>query len=91
MAGRKNGDRKTAVFSSLQTFTSGGLTKRHVVKHGLDLGLDWTCKTWTGLVKHGLVKHGLVKHGNILLMSVMGFSPFPLGPIETIRCEIFFA
>jgi hypothetical protein len=35
----------------------------HVVKHGLDLGLDWTCKPWTGLVKHGLVKHGLVKHG----------------------------
>jgi hypothetical protein len=29
---------------------------RHVVKHGLNLGLDWTCKTWTGLVKHGLVK-----------------------------------
>ena len=27
---------------------------RHVVKHGLDLGLDWTCKPWTGLVKHGL-------------------------------------
>ena len=26
----------------------------HVVKHGLDLGLDWTCKPWTGLVKHGL-------------------------------------
>jgi hypothetical protein len=25
--------------------------------------MDWTCKTWTGLVKHGLVKHGLVKHG----------------------------
>ena len=38
-------------------------SKRHVVKHGLDLGLDWTCKLWTGLVKHGLVKHGLVKHG----------------------------
>jgi hypothetical protein len=34
-----------------------------MVKHGLDLGLDWTCKLWTGLVKHGLVKHGLVKHG----------------------------
>jgi hypothetical protein len=25
--------------------------------------MNWTCKTWTGLVKHGLVKHGLVKHG----------------------------
>jgi hypothetical protein len=39
------------------------LDEWHVVKHGLDLGLDWTCKLWTGLVKHGLVKHGLVKHG----------------------------
>ena len=27
---------------------------RHVVKHGLDLGLDWTYKLWTGLAKHGL-------------------------------------
>ena len=36
---------------------------RHVVKRGLDLGLDWTCKLWIELVKHGLVKHGLVKHG----------------------------
>ena len=27
------------------------------------IGLDWTCKLWTGLVKHELVKHGLVKHG----------------------------
>jgi hypothetical protein len=43
-------------------------SKGHVVKPGL----DWTCKTWTGLdsfVKHGLdsfVKHGLdsfLKHG----------------------------
>jgi hypothetical protein len=38
-------------------------SSRHVVKHGLDLGL--TCKPWTGLVKRGLVKHGLVKHGHV--------------------------
>jgi hypothetical protein len=38
----------------LPELTDEDLMKRHIVKHGLDLGLDWTCKPWTGLVNHGL-------------------------------------
>ena len=34
-------------------------------------GLDWSDKTWTGLIKHGVIKHGLIKHALIKLLKLM--------------------